>query len=494
MAALSLCNATIKQLRGVAGLTLFEVCRDPTCGHTVNRHANPVQAAEEPAQVRAVIEIVEFDFLKILSQYPVSSINEALSQPLPFKIPIGSAALVAASRGVFYLGSWPEAFGMVGWMEESSLQGASEISVACRDNIWIGVIRLALQVVNVHRDQRNCDSNDVVLRTDSMLYYKDALFLNAVAKYSDSDHQIASEELTSKFSPEAFQLFPMGSHSIIGVTSSANRIRLYKLSYNEEHKYECELLRMYSINNLNGRISFIIDVIKLLRWVVTITGPASTDIHLVPGVRFETTNEHHVRWVRDGLLKEFNRRKDLSVMSHIKHVYGQKLPHVEWGVVIGQNKLLITRVGMRIQRAIMDELITKELAIEHIRLALEELHAIGLAHCDVFIENVFYDKVTCCAFLADLEYLTPLNEPAPNTKIFGCEPTTAVPYHTLHGILFTVFQRNEDSKSFNRPDSTLRSTYLRSLSLSPETLLVLWLIESVTGFVLNSFQVTCLKT
>eukprot|EP01041_Mallomonas_annulata_P008162 gene8162-16779_t len=316
---------------------------------------------------------------RLRKERTVLSISEALLQPLPFIIPIFYEELVAASRGVFCLGGlWPGVIDLAGWIEASSFHGDSDMSAVCRDDRWIGLIRLALQGVNVYRDQKGSDSSDVRIRPDSLLYYKDTLFLKATAMYSDSDHHIASEELTSQFSSDAFQLFPLGNDAIIGVTSSANRIRLYSLSHNE-HTY---------------------------KWVVTISGPASTDIHLVPGVRLGTTNGHHVRWVRDGLLNEFNCRKDLSVMLHIKHVYEQKLLHVEWGVVIGENKLVITRV-------------------EHIRLALEELHAIGLAHCDVFVKNVYYDKVTCCAFLADLEYLTPVNNAPSNTKTFGFKPSTA---------------------------------------------------------------------
>ena len=51
--------------------------------------------------------------------------------------------------------------------------------------------------------------------------------------------------------------------------------------------------------------------------------------------------------------------------------------------------------------------------IEQVRLGLDELHSIGLAHCDISVDNVLIDD-NGVVFLGDLEYLTPVNEPAPH--------------------------------------------------------------------------------
>jgi serine/threonine protein kinase len=51
--------------------------------------------------------------------------------------------------------------------------------------------------------------------------------------------------------------------------------------------------------------------------------------------------------------------------------------------------------------------------MKQVSKGLEELHAIGFAHCDVCIANVFID-FNGIVFLDDLEYLTPINDPPPH--------------------------------------------------------------------------------
>eukprot|EP01041_Mallomonas_annulata_P003710 gene3710-7375_t len=59
MASPTLCNATVQELLA-AGLTLFEVCHDASCGHTVNRHFNlNLVRAAEPAPVPSGITNTE---------------------------------------------------------------------------------------------------------------------------------------------------------------------------------------------------------------------------------------------------------------------------------------------------------------------------------------------------------------------------------------------------------------------------------------------------
>jgi predicted unusual protein kinase regulating ubiquinone biosynthesis (AarF/ABC1/UbiB family) len=73
---------------------------------------------------------------------------------------------------------------------------------------------------------------------------------------------------------------------------------------------------------------------------------------------------------------------------------------------------MITRVGRRISDALRDG-ISKQVIYDGFVAGVKQLHAHGFAHCDISISNVFVDDKGL-AFLVDLEYLTPLNDPPPH--------------------------------------------------------------------------------
>jgi hypothetical protein len=54
------------------------------------------------------------------------------------------------------------------------------------------------------------------------------------------------------------------------------------------------------------------------------------------------------------------------------------------------------------------------LLLQNIRTALDGLHANGFAHCDLTLDNVFFDEKMDCFFLDDLEYLSNVDEPPPS--------------------------------------------------------------------------------
>jgi serine/threonine protein kinase len=78
-----------------------------------------------------------------------------------------------------------------------------------------------------------------------------------------------------------------------------------------------------------------------------------------------------------------------------------------------ERKSLVTRVGTMLSTAIRDGMVTKEQAIAGVRAGIDQLHALGWAHCDITIDNVFVDE-TGVVFLDDLEYLTPIDSPPPH--------------------------------------------------------------------------------
>jgi hypothetical protein len=157
-------------------------------------------------------------------------------------------------------------------------------------------------------------------------------------------------------------------------------------------------------------------LVKFLRYVVTIDGP-NQSFHLVPGVRRETPNGHHITWTREGLLKEYGRLQSPQQMELIKTVYEANLPHVEHGRVEnpGSRTALITRVGRMLKDCIVDGTVTKAVALQHITLGIYELHTINLAHCDICVSNCYVDLSggTPVVFLDDLEYIRPSDAPPP---------------------------------------------------------------------------------
>lgn len=175
-----------------------------------------------------------------------------------------------------------------------------------------------------------------------------------------------------------------------------------------------------------GRIDFL-DIIKLCRWFVTVQGPrvrnCSQRFHLVPGVRTRTSNDHFITWTRGGLLKEFRTRPTSQpggqvapeTMALIRRVHALRLENVEWGeaVVNNENAVLITRMGRRVLSALNTNVVTSQQIIDGVRSALQQLHDIGLAHCDISLSNVYVDDDNAVS-LVGLEYLTPVDDPPPH--------------------------------------------------------------------------------
>lgn len=220
------------------------------------------------------------------------------------------------------------------------------------------------------RDQKD-ESSEISLRPDCSLTWKGALFLKAETKFSDENIHIAVDELTSKFSKDAYVVFPFGCQSVIGIGSSLNIMQMHIIYYdNTSQEFKQKILKSYTVSNCSGRVEFLVDLFKVMRWVVTIDGPTSS-FHLVPNVRTKTTNGHHVTWVREGLLKEFKRSKNMSFLSLLANVYKQKCDHLEWGYLVttttthktNGRAIMKTRIGLRVRDAIMQQLIGYNIGI-----------------------------------------------------------------------------------------------------------------------------------
>ena len=241
--------------------------------------------------------------------------------------------------------------------------------------------------------------------------YNNALLVKAEAKHNVSDMEAAKEQLRNSFFNGAQRCLPRTSMACLGITTCSTGAKIYKICW-IDNNFSLVLYKGYNLHAAPAsRVDFIVDIFNAMRWMASVDGPASS-FHMIPSVRRQTSNHHHVTWCVEGIMKEY-RLPRANVIDRIIHIYSLALPHVEWGRSIPSDPhaIMITRVGIRLKEAIASNVITRDTAIEHVRLGMTELHGIGYAHCDIVIENVFVDQGV--AFLDDLEYLTPIGEAAP---------------------------------------------------------------------------------
>ncbi len=99
-------------------------------------------------------------------------------------------------------------------------------------------------------------------------------------------------------------------------------------------------------------------------------------------------------------------------MDIIRTIYAAKLHNVEQGHV-NCKSITITSVGRKLVDAITLQRVTKEDALDQITSAVAQLHSIGIAHCDICIDNVFVDVHNNVVFLGDLEYCQPKGDDPP---------------------------------------------------------------------------------
>ena len=164
--------------------------------------------------------------------------------------------------------------------------------------------------------------------------------------------------------------------------------------------------------SLEGRKNFIVDILKIGVWIVSQVEPIAR-FHLTTGVRLGTRNRHHITLQRDGILKEFSADRISNIsMDSIKAVYDSRLPNVEQGHT-NCTSITITSIGRRLSDAIAARIVTKEQVLLSVGQAVDQLHSIGIAHCDICTDNVFVDLQNNTVFLGDLEYCRPLHETPP---------------------------------------------------------------------------------
>jgi hypothetical protein len=349
----------------------------------------------------------------IVANHRVATFTDALAEPLPFRIPVVQIRLVNEFPDVFVHGTAEYQSSVDCWMEHQQV-GESEVAVTSLDSNWINVIQKCVQIA-ILRDQHD-PSSMPYLRPDATLQRQGATFMKVESKPSPLALPSAREELVGKFYRGATEVFPQGSMSMLGILTTPTQIELHRITYdNHFNRFDTVLIREYDVSAVGGRLSFIVDIFKLCRWVASITSPNQV-FHLVPNLRTETPNHHHITWCAQGLMKEYritsaNAARFSVMLQRMEQVYNATLPHVEWGRrIVDTNNIMITRIGRRLRLCIMNGTVSRQQAISEVELGLQELHKLGFAHCDVWIENVFVDQNNV-VFIDDLEYLVPLQDP-----------------------------------------------------------------------------------
>lgn len=345
-----------------------------------------------------------------MSDYGVTDLQTALSQHLPFKIPVIDPLWAQRYPEVFV----PQRctyYNCVDTLLRYNFDCISETSVTSLDQNWVNIAQKCCPGLVVYLNQQ--DSSDAVkLRHETTMMLNGALVLIGVAKLSAQEMEVAKSELVDKFFPDAQRLFPTDQPSVIGICTSATLISLYEIVCLGA-AFDTRLHRSYIMTVERDRVDFIVDFFKILRWVATVSGPNSP-FHLIPAVRLRTPNKHFITWLKEGILKEYHRPR-AGMIERMQHVYALHLPHVEHGEAYPNTmSVLISRVGTRLSSALRLGMISKDAIIHDVERGLEELHNAGYAHCDLVIENVFVDKDG--AFLDDFEYITPINDPPPETS------------------------------------------------------------------------------
>eukprot|EP00603_Paraphysomonas_imperforata_P012653 CAMPEP_0114467014 /NCGR_PEP_ID=MMETSP0104-20121206/9385_1 /TAXON_ID=37642 ORGANISM="Paraphysomonas imperforata, Strain PA2" /NCGR_SAMPLE_ID=MMETSP0104 /ASSEMBLY_ACC=CAM_ASM_000202 /LENGTH=427 /DNA_ID=CAMNT_0001640429 /DNA_START=126 /DNA_END=1409 /DNA_ORIENTATION=+ len=336
--------------------------------------------------------------------------SDFLGQHLPFKIPVHSQEVVSQYPNKFVFGSAEYTQAVDVWLEHKILSMGTETSVVVLDAQWQQVLKTicSLTVMLNEKDP----SSDIKLRPDFTGMFGGMLVIKGEAKLLARDLESAIDELVHKFHDTAHLMFPRGARMIPGIASCLESISLHCISY-ENRKFRQRHIRTYNVSELFGRVEFIEDIFKLAVWILSQTKPKQ-QFYLPSGVRMATPNGHHVALLRDGIVKkEFHHitlpRINMDVISK---VYDARLANVEQGRT-NCSSITIISVGRRLSDALNDSIVTKDAAYNQISLAVEQLHGIGVAHCDICVGNIFVSAEESTVFLGDLEYCQEMLAPAP---------------------------------------------------------------------------------
>lgn len=347
---------------------------------------------------------------------PCPDILQALDMELPFPISITDSQYLPCNTS-FHLETSEYGSSLATFLDYQFI-GAEASFVSVFGNV-LNAVHKSTAII-VFQDQHD-KSSWARLRPDITAFKNRALCLKIEFKASIDLMADARDSLVNKFSSKASVVFPKKSRECLGIIGCPSRVEMYliRCEVDSEVFNVDNAIRVYLMDSLQERIRFVVDMFKVCRWIASIEGPVG-EFHLIPDVRLPTRNKHHITWGRNGLLKEFNDTVSEESLRRIHSIIRLKLPYVEWGERMASSRsILITSIGymaIHVLGRINDDSQRQEMytkMIREVRMGLDSLHELGFAHCDLCIDNVFYEEAMNRFFLDDLEYLTPVEDAAP---------------------------------------------------------------------------------
>ena len=290
-------------------------------------------------------------------------LSAVLESNLSYKIAVKTMKFVESFSDTFELGDCE--YGVaVDSLLEHILVGSSEMTTVSRNADFLKIFDICCGYM-VYRDQVD-PSSIVRKRPDDTVVAARSVCLKNEAKAEPSEAEAARKELIDKLSPDALRVFPANSQSIFGMTTFPNLINIYSIGFNLTTKiFFTTPLCTFDMRHLNNRVLFVKAVFKIAEWMSAVSGPHE-EFHLVPDVRRDTPNGHHITWTNDCLKKEL-KLSSPATMSRIDNIYRARMPNVEWGTVELPNVLYVTRIGFKLRRAILSNMITREKALVDVR-------------------------------------------------------------------------------------------------------------------------------
>lgn len=346
------------------------------------------------------------------------SFENCLRRELPFRIPLWSES----ASGPFVFANSVYACYLDTWIMHVIPSMTSDTSVCGMDGNWLAAVKMLIETSQILVNQHHASSKGV-LRPDAVISVNGALAAIVESKASESDMSVAAREIPSKLHANAFKAFPLNQLSIPGFVTCATCVTLHSVTYNPlTRHYTQAQLKKYEMMQVEHRLLFVEDLFKILTWMVTLQNSEQLE-HLLPGVKQPTSNGHFITWNNNGLLKQFGR--DDIRLDLIRRVYSANLAHVERGRANGRS-VTITSIGKTLHNAIRRGIVTAaEDVIQQLRQAVDELHGVGVAHCDICTDNMFVlDDGT--VILGDLEYCTEHDAAAPAVRRSYGNPATAL--------------------------------------------------------------------
>jgi hypothetical protein len=286
--------------------------------------------------------------------------------------------------------------------------GSSEYTTSSETQLWLAALVGCVGGV-LYRDQHEGS------RPDAVVMVGGAVALRVEEKYAEHQLDKAVTELTAKMPAESRALLPSGTSGFPGMAVSVSQCRLMHVEFSGG-SWRSVHVRTYNLGDMDDRVSFLVAVFQIARWMVGITGPASgaSAPGLPPGVRQRTRNGHWVTWCAEGLLKRFSRIVGGDQLQRIASVYSAKMDYIERGRRVNGRSVCIWTVGVPIRG--MNPRASSERVMHDVHAALQELHSAGWAHCDVCVDNVFWVQSVGRFVLGDLEFVTPASESPPRVR------------------------------------------------------------------------------